>query len=216
MTQRAHFEVLDGLRGVAAVLVLGFHLSEIVSGGNPARNIFPHGALAVDFFFALSGFVIAHAYDARMAQGLGFGGFLLRRVVRLHPLVPLATAIGALAWLFGPDQGAVPHMAGPGFALAIALALFVLPYPTLAGRWDDTHSLDGPTWTLLQEYVGSIAYGLVLWRVPLRWLGWLLVPAGVALIAGGLAHGTIASGFGWSNWEMAPTRLAFPFIAGIA
>ena len=68
MSTKAHYEVLDGLRGVAALLVLVFHISEILSKGVAADNWLPHGALAVDFFFALSGFVIAHAYDRRMAE----------------------------------------------------------------------------------------------------------------------------------------------------
>ena len=214
MATKSHFEVLDGLRGVAALLVLVFHISEILSKGVMADNWLPHGALAVDFFFALSGFVIAHAYDRRMAEGLGFGGFMLRRFVRLHPIVPLATLIGALAWVYAPFPHAA-HVVDGRFWTAVVMGLFLLPYPTLADRAEDTHSLDGPTWTLFQEYIGSIAYGLVLHRLSPRVLAWLLVPAGGLLAWGAVAYGNLSVGWGWSHWWMAEARLAFPFIFGL-
>lgn len=214
MAAKPHFEVLDGLRGVAALLVLVFHISEILSKGVVADNWLPHGALAVDFFFALSGFVIAHAYDGRMAEGLGFGGFMLRRFIRLHPMVPLATLIGALAWVFAPFPHA-PHPMDGRLWTAVVMGLVLLPYPTLADRAEDTHSLDGPTWTLLQEYIGSVAYGLVLHRLAPRALAWLLIPAGALLLWGAMAYGTLSVGWGWSHWWMAEARLAFPFIFGL-
>ena len=64
---KAHYAILDGLRGVAAVMVVIFHLFEAYAGGDPHRQIVNHGYLAVDFFFLLSGFVIAYAYDDRWA-----------------------------------------------------------------------------------------------------------------------------------------------------
>lgn len=62
---KKHYEILDALRGIAAILVIVFHLFEIFSGGDHAKQIINHGYLAVDFFFALSGFVIGYAYDDR-------------------------------------------------------------------------------------------------------------------------------------------------------
>lgn len=57
---KPHYEILDGLRGVAALLVIFYHVFECFDW-SPA----PHGYLAVDFFFVLSGFVIGYAYDDR-------------------------------------------------------------------------------------------------------------------------------------------------------
>jgi peptidoglycan/LPS O-acetylase OafA/YrhL len=62
---KKHYEILDGLRGVAAVMVVIFHLLEVFSGGSHLKQIINHGYLAVDFFFVLSGFVIGYAYDDR-------------------------------------------------------------------------------------------------------------------------------------------------------
>jgi peptidoglycan/LPS O-acetylase OafA/YrhL len=210
-----HFEVLDGLRGVAALLVLVFHVSEISAGGVAQRNVLPHGALAVDFFFCLSGFVIAHAYDKRWARGMTLREFAVRRLIRLHPMVVLATAVGALAYWFdpfgGPDHGVSPAR----MALTVALALLMLPYPSLPERDEDTHSLNGPTWTLFQEYLGNVAYALVLRHLSQALLGLLGVLAGLATLATCLRYGTLASGFGWTNMWIAFVRLGFPFIAGM-
>jgi peptidoglycan/LPS O-acetylase OafA/YrhL len=214
MATKAHFEVLDGLRGVAALLVLVFHISEILSKGVMADNWLPHGALAVDFFFALSGFVIAHAYDRRMAEGLGFGGFMLRRFLRLHPIVPLATLIGALAWVFAPfhqspsgrwtvlDGGgdgaglaALSHTGGPGGGYPFA-------------RRADMDAVSG-IYRLGGLWAGAAS------PQP-RVLAWLLIPAGGLLAWGAVAYGNLSVGWGWSHWWMAEARLAFPFIFGIA
>ncbi|MCW1381861.1 acyltransferase [Novosphingobium sp. KCTC 2891] len=215
MQERPHFEVLDGLRGVAALLVLVFHVSEILAMGDPTRNLLPHGALAVDFFFCLSGFVVSYAYDRRWAQGMTLREFALRRLIRLHPLVVLATVIGAAAYFLGPWRGPDWHVSPVQAATTVALALLVLPYPTLPGRWTDTHSLDGPTWTLFQEYVGNLAYALVLRRLGNAALLMLAAVAGVLLAWAATRHGTLSLGFGWDTWAMAFVRLAFPFIFGL-
>ena len=64
LSSKPRFEILDGLRGVAAMIVVAFHLFETYSSG-PNDQILNHGYLAVDFFFVLSGFVIGYAYDDR-------------------------------------------------------------------------------------------------------------------------------------------------------
>ena len=51
LTSKPHYEILDGLRGVAAAMVVAFHLLEAHSGGNHLNQIINHGYLAVDFFF---------------------------------------------------------------------------------------------------------------------------------------------------------------------
>ena len=72
---KPHYPILDGLRGVAAILLVPFHLLEPFAGGNHAEQIMNHGYLAVDFFFVLSGFVIGYAYDDRWGS-MSLGGFL--------------------------------------------------------------------------------------------------------------------------------------------
>src|SRR5262245_46402691 len=105
-----HHEALDGLRGTAAFSVLAFHFFEFTTP-DVAHNPLRHAHLAVDFFFALSGFVVGHAYDARRSpearpeRRLGLGAFLLRRIIRLHPLVLVSMAFGLAGYLWDPYVG---------------------------------------------------------------------------------------------------------------
>ena len=109
---KSHFDVLDGLRGGAACSVFVFHIGEMLAP-SPEQNPLRHSYLAVDFFFALSGFVLGHAYDARLAsqaaagQRLSKGGFLLRRLIRLHPMVIVAMVAGILGYVLDPYVGGV-------------------------------------------------------------------------------------------------------------
>ena len=83
LSSKPHYEILDGLRGVAAAMVVAFHLLEAHSGGNHLNQIINHGYLAVDFFFMLSGFVIGYAYDDRWNR-MSMGTFFKRRLIRLQ------------------------------------------------------------------------------------------------------------------------------------
>ena len=94
LASKPRYEILDGLRGVAALLIVAYHLFETYSTG-PAGQIINHGYLAVDFFFVLSGFVIGYAYDDRWDR-MTVWSFFKRRVIRLHPMVVYGCAFGAL------------------------------------------------------------------------------------------------------------------------
>ena len=86
---KPHYELLDGLRGVAALLVVFYHIFEGLSfaAGGTLITTINHGYLAVDFFFILSGFVIGYAYDDRWNKNLTLGNFFKRRLIRLHPMI---------------------------------------------------------------------------------------------------------------------------------
>ena len=102
-TSAPRYELLDGLRGVAALFVILYHFGEAFAT-SPTDQMFNHGYLAVDFFFVLSGFVIGYAYDGRWSKGMTPGRFMLRRVIRLQPTVILSLFLGAIAYLI---QGSV-------------------------------------------------------------------------------------------------------------
>ena len=99
LASKPHYEILDGLRGVAAVMVIIFHLFEAHAGGSHLTQIINHGYLAVDFFFMLSGFVIGYAYDDRWNR-MTVGTFFKRRIIRLHPMVIMGSIVGAAFFLF--------------------------------------------------------------------------------------------------------------------
>lgn len=95
---KPHYNILDGLRGVAALTVVCFHLFEAYATSHLDQRI-NHGYLAVDFFFILSGFVIGYAYDDRWTK-MTVGEFLKRRFIRLHPMVVIGALIGAVMFYF--------------------------------------------------------------------------------------------------------------------
>lgn len=92
LKSKQHFHVLDGLRGIAALAVVIFHFMEWIYP-DFTENFIGHGFLAVDFFFCLSGFVIAYAYDNRLTK-MGVKSFFTSRLIRLHPLVIAGTLLG--------------------------------------------------------------------------------------------------------------------------
>src|SRR5438270_10757692 len=97
---KQHFEILDGLRGIAALAVVIFHFMEWIFS-DYTKNFIGHGFLAVDFFFCLSGFVIGYAYDNRIEK-MEVKEFFKSRLIRLHPLVILGSVLGLLGFLLDP------------------------------------------------------------------------------------------------------------------
>src|SRR5262245_14845562 len=87
--QGSRLETLDAMRGVAAIVVVTFHLGSLLPGATT------EGYLAVDFFFALSGYVLARTYDARLEHGMESLDFIRRRIIRLYPLYLIGFSLGA-------------------------------------------------------------------------------------------------------------------------
>lgn len=217
---KAHFEVLGGLRGTAAMLVVAFHIQGITVLFDPARLMLPHAYLAVDFFFALSGFVIGYAYDDRWAHdgrrgAMSVRGFIGRRLLRLHPLVVLGTLLGLVSYLGDPFAGGRQAAPMPLVLLAFVAGLFALPAPPLPNRLGDSHPLNAPAWTLLQEYIANLAYALILRRLGVRALVALTGLAALASVTTALTLGSYDTGWGLDNFWGAPVRLAYPFLAGL-
>ena len=218
-----HFEILDGLRGVAAVMVVIFHLFDAFSGDNHLIKIINHGYLAVDFFFLLSGFVIGYAYNDRWNK-MSLKVFFKRRLIRLHPMVIMGMVIGAICFYFGASPILFPQLSQVPF-WKVLLTMFVgftlLPLPTSMDirGWGEMHPLNGPAWTLFFEYVGNILYGVFIRRISNTFLSLLVFLSACALI-----HLAITSPNGdvFGGWSIEPaqfrigiTRLLFPFLAGV-
>ena len=104
---KPHYPILDGLRGVAAILVVIFHVFETHSHSH-LDQIINHGYLAVDFFFLLSGFVIGYAYDDRWSK-MTIGRFFKIRLVRLQPMVIMGMIVGAALFYF-QDSAMFPNI----------------------------------------------------------------------------------------------------------
>ncbi len=222
---KPHYELLDGLRGVAALVVMWYHVFEGFAT-SPIDQGFNHGYLAVDFFFILSGFVIGYAYDDRWQRSLTTKEFFKRRLIRLHPMVIMGVVLGAITYFVqGSERWDGTHVATSVVMLAMLLNLFLIPaVPGTAvdvrGN-NEMYPLNGPNWSLFFEYIGNILYALFIRKLSTRWLAVLVALAGIGLasyaIGNGSGYGHL--GVGWSlsgtNFPGGMLRLLFAFSAGL-
>ncbi|RQP17365.1 MAG: acyltransferase [Parapedobacter sp.] len=208
-----HFQVLDGLRGIAALAIVIFHFMEIVQT-DYTKNFMGHGFLAVDFFFCLSGFVIAYAYDGRIRE-MGRLTFFKRRIIRLHPLVVIGSVLGLLAFLFDPYSDASDNYSPWQILLIFLASIFMVPYSVMEDRYFNLFGLNAPAWSLFWEYMASLLYALVLYRISKRWLA-----MGVVFMASALAMVAYRSDLlvgGWNGdtfWD-GGIRIGFSFLMGM-
>ncbi|MBB6332970.1 peptidoglycan/LPS O-acetylase OafA/YrhL [Chryseobacterium sediminis] len=222
---KPHYEILDGLRGVAAIMVVFFHVFETFSNGDHTKQIINHGYLAVDFFFMLSGYVISYAYDNRW-NNMTLKDFFIRRLVRLQPMIIIGSLVGAVLFYFqhseGLGWGGISATPVWKLLLVMFIGMTVIPVgKSLDIRgWNEMHPLNGPSWSLFFEYIANIVYALVLRRVSKIVLGILvLISAGFTIYyAFTNPNGDIIGG--WSiddatQMKIGFTRLAFPFLMGI-
>ena len=123
---KPHYDLLDGLRGVAALMVIFYHVFEAFAT-SPIDQQFNHGYLAVDFFFILSGFVIGYAYDDRW-KTMTTKDFIKRRLIRLHPMVVLGAVLGVIAFCIqGCEKWDGTHVSISMVMLALLINLFLIP-----------------------------------------------------------------------------------------
>ena len=212
---KEHFEVLDGLRGSAAFLIVIFHLFNYSFGFQGPWALIKHAYLAVDFFFALSGFVVAYAYDDRWTRMTTLQFFRIR-LIRLHPLVLIGATLGLLGYLLDPFSKGMNRGPLSMVLLAYVTSLLLLPSPPIAGRHNESQALNGPAWSLMQEYLGNIAYALVLRRLRTVTLWIVFAIFGVALIWVANSKGSLDGGWDYPNIWMAPLRLIVSFVLGLS
>jgi peptidoglycan/LPS O-acetylase OafA/YrhL len=219
---KSHYLILDGLRGVASVMVIFLHVFEAFTGGNRFIQIINHGYLAVDFFFLLSGFVVAYAYDDRWGRMTQWE-FYKRRLVRLQPMVVMGSVIGACLFYFaaGPT---FPLIAGTPvwkMLLLMVIGATLLPVPISMDirGWQEMHPLDGPAWSLFFEYIANLLYALIFRRFSNLLLG-IFVGLFACLLTGYLLLGPQGDVIG--GWSLDGTgmlvgfsRVLYPFFAGV-
>ena len=217
---KPHYDLLDGLRGVAAITVVWFHIFEAFATSHLDQRI-NHGYLAVDFFFVLSGFVIGYAYDDRWGK-MKTKDFIKRRVIRLHPMVVMGAIIGAVMfyWQGCPVWDVSKVTIGALFMATFINALLLPATPGTEIRGlGEMYPLNGPGWSLFFEYIGNILYALFIHKFSTRVLAVLvfLAGCGLALFAIGGPYGDICAGFSLTGTEFTAgsLRLLFSFSAGL-
>ena len=219
---KKHFLILDALRGVAAIMVLIMHTFEMYCEGDYHKLFINHGYLAVDFFFMLSGYVMAHAYDDRWDR-MTVLDFAKRRLIRLHPLILLGMTLGALLFFF-QESPLFPKIADTSvwqLVLVTVIGFTLLPVPPSMDikGWNEMHPLNGPSWSLFFEYIANILHVLILRKLSNKvlFLFVLLAAAALFYVAVGGPSGDLIGG-----WSLEPqqlkigfTRLLFPYMAGM-
>jgi peptidoglycan/LPS O-acetylase OafA/YrhL len=230
---KPHYAILDGLRGVAALLVVWYHIHEGFAFAGAVNGVsdgsitsFNHGYLAVDFFFILSGFVIGYAYDDRWKRGFTRKAFFRRRLIRLHPMVVMGAVLGVVCFMI---QGGTmwDGTEVPDKALLLALLLAMLMIPVVPGSIGEVRGngemfpLNGPTWSLFFEYIGNILYALFIHRLSTRVLTTVTMLLGALLAWFALfdISGYDMLGVGWTldsvNFFGGLLRMMFPYTLGM-
>ncbi len=204
-----HYAALDGLRGIAAIAVVCLHTGDYFQ----LRYLPYHAYLAVDFFFMLSGFVIAHAYDKRLATGMGVGTFMKIRLIRLYPMVLLGMLVGLAAFL-GKDATSGGIRLIP-LLQATAMNLCFLPSPALTYLRPWGFPIDNPLWSLCFEVWINLLYVVIFRFLTVSRLAAILaVGAGLSVWAAVVFHG-LNTGFIWATFYTGGARVLFPFFFGV-
>ncbi len=209
---KPYYDVLDGLRGTAAIVILVYHYLEMIYL-DYSDNFLGHGFLAVDFFFCLSGFVIGFAYDNRV-KTIGLKNFFINRLIRLHPLVVLGSIIGFAGFVLNPFVAGTE--AGWGnLLLALVGSMLLIPAPFLPFRGGGLFPYNTPSWSLFFEYIANIVYALILCHIKKS----VLLVLG-CICAGWLMYTSYKSGWLINGWDIKTIADGFPrvgysFIAGL-
>lgn len=224
---KPHYHLLDGLRGVAALMVIWYHVFEgYAFAGGTTIDTFNHGYLAVDFFFILSGFVIGYAYDDRWGKNFTMKDFIKRRLIRLHPMVIMGAVVGAITfYIQGSVQWDGTHIGISMVMLSLLCTIFFIPAMPGVGYEvrgnGEMFPLNGPCWSLFFEYIGNILYALFIRRLSNKALTIVVVLLGVALASFAIfnvsGYGNI--GVGWTldgvNFIGGLLRMLFPLSMGM-
>jgi peptidoglycan/LPS O-acetylase OafA/YrhL len=198
----ARYVTLDGMRGLAAIAVALFHFD---------IYLMPHGYVAVDFFFVLSGFVLYRSYLPKFREGLGVGRFMVQRFARLYPLFLLGLMLG-LAVAVQQIWVADPHAPSSG-DLATTMLFNGLMLPSPAGL--PYYPLNVPSWSLFFEIVANLALIVLIFRLPRLALLAICVVSAIGMVPIILDNGSGNIGALWGEHGIALMRTAFSFTLGV-
>jgi len=219
---KPHYQILDGLRGVASLYVVTFHIFETFANDNRFTQLLNHGYLAVDFFFLLSGFVVAYAYDDRWVK-MKQWDFYKRRLIRLQPMVIMGSLVGAALFYFQSCNifPLIPQTPIWQMLLVMFVGFTLIPLPPSMDirGWQEMHPLNGPAWSLFFEYIANILYAVVVRKFSKKLLATFVFFCACLLIYYTVFgdQGDVIGG--WTldktNLNIGFTRLLYPFFAGV-
>jgi peptidoglycan/LPS O-acetylase OafA/YrhL len=170
--------------------------------------------LAVDFFFLLSGFVIAHAYEKRLASDLGFKTFAVQRVIRLYPMYIMGLLLALIPTILASEIG-LPHQSRIPLTISFLFGMLFLPTPS--GVWPHAHQvfpINGPAWSLSTEMGINLVYAAVLKYLSDKHLIALAIISAMLLVSSQYLYNGLG-GDTYSDYLSGWIRVTFAFPAGV-
>lgn len=200
------YRTLDILRGIAAISVVILHYPQAF-----APISAPGAYLAVDLFFAMSGFVLANSYDAKLYEGMRASAFLCARIIRLFPfyLVALLPGTVELAYFYRHE-----HLEG-AVAISSLFNAFILPVPPVGIPYAPLFPANFVAWTLFFELVVNGIYATTIRWLSSRRLLLLITACGFMLVIIAVVRGNLNGGAYWSDAYLALLRVMFSFFLGV-
>lgn len=200
---------LDAIRGVAAISVMLYHFSPFLAAG----KVLPSSYLAVDLFFLLSGFVIAHAYDRKIANGMGVGTFVAIRLIRLYPLYLAGTLLGFFYLVVKNRLIPAEYMPISEIGTMLTTGMFFIPL--VSDAYHTIFPLNPASWSLFFELIVNIAYVAVFFLLTKRVLSTLIAVSLVLLVVVSIIAGTLDFGMTGSTIISGLPRVCFSFFLGV-
>lgn len=205
------YDTLDALRGVAAAAVVVLHMNMV--GLTP--DLVPHGHLAVDFFFELSGLVLALANRTKLAEGMSFKDFTVRRLIRIYPMalagVLLAVAVNVAQW-YKHAGGELP---ADEILRAASFNIFLLPNPNpTSASYFALFLGNAAIWSLFFEVGINLIWAAGVWRLSSPSLGVVCLLCGGVLAFLVIQHGDAAMGSTMPTIWGGAARVSFGFLLG--
>jgi len=205
---RRAYRTLDGMRAVGAFLVVMRHVPVFFG---PIRV--PESFLAVDLFYLVSGFVVAHAYGERLRSGSSLWTFMKTRIIRLYPLYLFGLGLGLISAMIAVITD--PHGWWRPYKVVEAVLTGLVLIPMFPGLGASGSALDGPTWTLLPELVVNFIYAAFVKLMNAWVLLLIMLVAGAAVVYGQLHAGTLDIGYNPTDQWAAIARAGYSFFAGV-
>ena len=192
-------DTVQAARGIAAMAVVLSHAGIVLGSSTalgyvPMHGVFRAGHAGVDFFFVLSGFIIALVHHRDIGRPHSLPVYLWKRVTRIYPIYWVALGLLALLIAFGFVRDVDPIVARTDIGQLLVTTLLLPQHRS---------PLLGVSWTLQHEMLFYLLFGLAILS---RRLGCAVLGCWLLLMVGGMIWGT--HGLPW-----APTSLLWDFIA---
>jgi peptidoglycan/LPS O-acetylase OafA/YrhL len=204
------------MRGVAAISVMMFHYLFGTS-----LHMFTQAYYAVDFFFCLSGVILAHSYENKIVNAMSFHQYMGRRLIRLYPFYLLGFLLGIVLLLSYMVVEPIIGFHSRDYILCIFFGAFFLPYPShsaLPFVGDRTiggplFPVNVPAWSLFFELLASVAlFVVVRKRINLRYI---ICASFVMMVVAQWHYDTANIGWGTDTVLGGFPRTAFTFFIGV-